>query len=87
MSMAVCSLYTRSAAVPVCEHVRVRSVCKECGGSSICEHGRVRSLDVPANSKLYNSVLAINGFYFIRPDMCIYLVITRSGMCYPNGAR
>ena len=26
-----------------CEHDRVRSVCKECGGGSICEHGRVRS--------------------------------------------
>ena len=25
-----------------CEHGRVRSVCKECGGASICEHGRVR---------------------------------------------
>jgi hypothetical protein len=27
----------------LCEHDRVRSVCKECGGGSICEHGRVRS--------------------------------------------
>ena len=26
-----------------CEHGRVRSTCKECGGSQICEHGRVRS--------------------------------------------
>ena len=26
-----------------CEHHRIRSVCKECGGASICEHGRVRS--------------------------------------------
>ena len=26
-----------------CEHGRVRSQCKECGGASICEHGRVRS--------------------------------------------
>jgi hypothetical protein len=26
-----------------CEHHRIRSQCKECGGSSICEHGRVRS--------------------------------------------
>ena len=25
-----------------CEHGRVRSVCKECGGGSICEHGRRR---------------------------------------------
>ena len=23
----------------ICEHVRVRSECKECGGSGICEHG------------------------------------------------
>jgi hypothetical protein len=27
----------------ICEHGRVRSKCKECGGGSICEHGRVRS--------------------------------------------
>ena len=27
-----------------CEHGRVRSKCKECGGASICEHGRQRSL-------------------------------------------
>ena len=26
-----------------CEHGRVRSTCKECGGSQICEHGRRRS--------------------------------------------
>ena len=26
-----------------CEHGRLRSQCKECGGSSICEHGRIRS--------------------------------------------
>ena len=26
-----------------CKHDRVRSRCKECGGSSICEHGRQRS--------------------------------------------
>ena len=26
-----------------CEHSRVRSQCKECGGASICEHSRVRS--------------------------------------------
>ena len=26
-----------------CEHHRIRSQCKECGGSSICEHGRQRS--------------------------------------------
>merc|ERR1712070_1116866 len=25
-----------------CEHGRVRSKCKECGGSQICEHGRHR---------------------------------------------
>ena len=25
----------------ICEHGRVRSVCKECGGGSICEHGPV----------------------------------------------
>ena len=25
-----------------CEHGRVRSKCKECGGGSICEHGRER---------------------------------------------
>ena len=25
-----------------CEHGRVRSQCKECGGASICEHGRQR---------------------------------------------
>jgi hypothetical protein len=24
----------------MCEHGRIRSVCKECGGSSLCEHGR-----------------------------------------------
>ena len=27
----------------LCEHGRVRSQCKDCGGSSICEHGRQRS--------------------------------------------
>ena len=27
----------------LCEHHRVRSRCKECGGSGICEHKRVRS--------------------------------------------
>ena len=27
----------------MCEHGRVRSQCKECGGASICEHGRRRS--------------------------------------------
>ena len=26
----------------ICEHGRMRSQCKECGGSSICEHGRQR---------------------------------------------
>ena len=26
-----------------CEHGRIRSTCKECGGTSICEHGRQRS--------------------------------------------
>jgi hypothetical protein len=26
----------------MCEHGRIRSVCKECGGSSLCEHGRKR---------------------------------------------
>ena len=26
----------------LCEHGRVRSACKECGGSGICEHGRWR---------------------------------------------
>ena len=26
----------------ICEHGRVRSQCKECGGASICEHGRQR---------------------------------------------
>ena len=26
-----------------CEHGRLRSQCKDCGGASICEHGRVRS--------------------------------------------
>ena len=26
-----------------CPHGRKRSICKECGGSSICEHGRQRS--------------------------------------------
>ena len=26
-----------------CEHGRVRSLCKECGGAGICEHGRRRS--------------------------------------------
>jgi len=26
-----------------CEHGRVRSTCKECGGGSLCEHGRQRS--------------------------------------------
>ena len=28
---------------PKCPHGRIRSKCKECGGSQICEHGRVRS--------------------------------------------
>jgi len=27
----------------ISEHGRVRSQCKECGGSGICEHGRIRS--------------------------------------------
>ena len=27
----------------MCEHGRLRSLCKECGWPSICEHGRVRS--------------------------------------------
>jgi hypothetical protein len=27
----------------ICEHNRLRSACKECGGSQICEHGRKRS--------------------------------------------
>jgi hypothetical protein len=27
----------------ICEHNKVRSQCKECGGSQICEHNRVRS--------------------------------------------
>ena len=27
-----------------CEHGRVRSTCKECGGSQICEHGRKRPM-------------------------------------------
>jgi len=27
----------------LCEHNRVKTKCKECGGSSICEHGRIRS--------------------------------------------
>ena len=26
----------------ICEHGRIRSTCKECGGSQICEHGRQR---------------------------------------------
>jgi hypothetical protein len=26
-----------------CEHGRIRSTCKECGGGSLCEHGRRRS--------------------------------------------
>ena len=26
----------------LCQHGRIRSQCKECGGSSICEHGRAR---------------------------------------------
>ena len=26
----------------MCEHGRIRSQCKECGGTGICEHGRVR---------------------------------------------
>ena len=28
----------------ICQHKKIRSVCKECGGSSICEHGRRKSL-------------------------------------------
>ena len=27
----------------VCKHGRIRSACKECGGTSLCEHGRRRS--------------------------------------------
>jgi len=27
----------------ICEHSRIRSVCKECKGGSICEHSRIRS--------------------------------------------
>jgi hypothetical protein len=26
-----------------CEHGRIKSICKECRGSSICEHGRIKS--------------------------------------------
>ena len=26
-----------------CKHRKQRSLCKECGGSSICEHGKIRS--------------------------------------------
>ena len=26
-----------------CEHRRIKSVCKECGGSSVCEHGKRKS--------------------------------------------
>ena len=26
-----------------CEHGRIKSTCKECGGASICEHGRIQS--------------------------------------------
>ena len=28
---------------PFCEHRRIRSRCKDCGGGSICEHQRIRS--------------------------------------------
>jgi len=26
----------------ICEHGRIRSICKECGGSQICEHSKER---------------------------------------------
>ena len=27
----------------ICQHNRIRSQCKECGGGSICQHNRIRS--------------------------------------------
>ena len=27
----------------ICQHNRIRSQCKECGGVSICQHNRIRS--------------------------------------------
>ena len=40
----VVSASTASKAKPrKCQHGRMRSQCKECGGGSICQHGRMRS--------------------------------------------
>ena len=30
-------------ALSICQHARIRSQCKECGGASICQHARRRS--------------------------------------------
>jgi hypothetical protein len=30
--------------MPICEHQRLRTQCKECGGGSICEHQKRRSI-------------------------------------------
>ena len=27
----------------ICQHARIRSQCKECGGGGICQHNRIRS--------------------------------------------
>ena len=38
-----------------CEHERIRSRCKECGGGSICDHGRVRgSCSLCAPEQVFN---------------------------------
>lgn len=38
-----------------CEHDRMRSRCKECGGGSICDHGRVRgSCSLCAPEQVFN---------------------------------
>ena len=51
--------------VTICEHGRVRSQCKECGGASICEHGR-RALSVQGvrwvtNMRARSSALSVQG--------------------------